>query len=96
MVTAVPFFGGDIALWIWGGYAVGNITLKRIFCVHFLCPFIILGLVLLHLVFLHEGGSGNPLGLDRDCNLVRFHSFFTVKDLVGVFGMCAFAISLIS
>jgi len=86
MVTAIPVFGGDVAIWIWGGYAVGNITLKRIFRVHFLIPFVILGLFILHLVFLHETGSGNPLGLDRDCNLVRFHRFFRAKDLVGVSG----------
>nr|YP_010151028.1 cytochrome b [Amusium pleuronectes]QQV73588.1 cytochrome b [Amusium pleuronectes] len=88
MVTAVPLFGSDIAMWIWGGYAVGNITLKRFFSLHFLMPFVILGIFFLHLAFLHVSGSGNPLGLDSDCSLVRFHSFFTVKDLVGVSGGC--------
>nr|YP_010133200.1 cytochrome b [Azumapecten farreri]ABQ96655.1 cytochrome b [Azumapecten farreri] len=88
MVTAIPVVGKDIAIWIWGGYAVGNITLKRLFSVHFLIPFIILAVFFLHLNFLHESGSGNPLGVDTDCCLVRFHSFFTVKDLVGVLGSC--------
>ncbi|YP_001083065.4 cytochrome b (mitochondrion) [Mizuhopecten yessoensis] len=89
MVTAIPVVGGDVAMWVWGGYAVGNITLKRLFSVHFLLPFIILAVFFLHLNFLHESGSGNPLGVDTDCCLVRFHSFFTVKDMVGVMGGCA-------
>jgi len=89
IVTAIPVVGGDVAMWVWGGYAVGNITLKRLFRVHFLLPFIILAVFFLHLNFLHERGSGNPLGVDTDCCLVRFHRFFTVKDIVGVMGGCA-------
>lgn len=73
---------------MWGGYAVGNITLKRLFRVHFILPFVIVGLAGLHLAFLHTTGSGNPLGVDRDCRLVRFHRFYTVKDLVGVIVGC--------
>nr|YP_003058258.1 cytochrome b [Argopecten irradians irradians]ABH07599.1 cytochrome b [Argopecten irradians irradians]ALA07914.1 cytochrome b [Argopecten irradians irradians]AOR53761.1 cytochrome b [Argopecten irradians] len=96
MVTAVPVFGGDIAMWVWGGYAVGNITLKRLFSIHFLLPFVILGVFFLHLIFLHVTGSGNPLGLDSECNLVRFHSFFTVKDLVGVSGGLLIVVFMIS
>ncbi|YP_010576135.1 cytochrome b (mitochondrion) [Ylistrum balloti] len=88
MVTAIPLVGGDIAMWVWGGYAVGNVTLKRLFSLHFLMPFVIMGIFFLHLIFLHSTGSGNPLGLDSDCSLVRFHSFFTVKDLVGVCLSC--------
>nr|YP_010316006.1 cytochrome b [Mimachlamys varia]UNA71548.1 cytochrome b [Mimachlamys varia] len=88
MVTAIPVVGKDIAVWVWGGYAVGNVTLKRVFSIHFILPFIILCLFMLHMSFLHETGSGNPLGVDTDCCLVRFHSFYTVKDLVGVLGSC--------
>nr|YP_272043.1 cytochrome b [Placopecten magellanicus]AAZ06456.1 cytochrome b apoenzyme [Placopecten magellanicus] len=96
MVTAIPKVGGEVAMWVWGGYAVGNITLKRLFSVHFLLPFVILAVVLLHLLFLHSSGSGNPLGLDSDCSLVRFHSFFSVKDLLGVSGGCCFLIFMVS
>lgn len=59
-------------------------TLKRFFCVHFTVPYIILGAVLGHLVLLHERGSGNPLGVDRDSRLVRFHTYYTLKDACGV------------
>nr|AGR50847.1 cytochrome b [Mimachlamys senatoria] len=88
MVTAIPVVGKDVAIWVWGGYAVGNITLKRLFSVHFILPFVMVGLAVLHLAFLHTTGSGNPLGVDSDCSLVRFHSFYTVKDLVGVMAGC--------
>nr|YP_002332289.1 cytochrome b [Mimachlamys nobilis]ACJ64169.1 cytochrome b [Mimachlamys nobilis] len=84
MVTAIPVVGKDVAIWIWGGYAVGNVTLKRLFSVHFIFPFVMVGLAVLHLAFLHTTGSGNPLGVDTGCSLVRFHSFYSVKDLVGV------------
>lgn len=68
---------------MWGGFAVDNATLTRFFSLHFLLPFAILGLVVLHLLFLHESGSNNPLGINRDSDKVPFHPYHTYKDLVG-------------
>lgn len=68
---------------MWGGFAVDNATLVRFFSLHFLVPFVILGLTVLHLLFLHERGSNNPLGLRRDRDKVPFHSYYRFKDLVG-------------
>lgn len=74
---------------------MGNATLKRLFRIHFILPFIILAVFFLHLRFLHTTGSGNPLGVDTDCSLIRFHRFFTVKDLVGVSIGCCFLVFVV-
>nr|NP_957765.2 cytochrome b [Ophiopholis aculeata] len=83
LVTAVPYIGGDIVQWIWGGFSVDNATLHRFFVFHFLFPFILAFLSDLHLLFLHETGSNNPLGLPSDCDKTPFHVYFTSKDVVG-------------
>nr|WBP69649.1 cytochrome b [Propeamussium sp. mt1] len=84
-LTVIPYVGEGIAMWFWGGYAVGGITLKRIFSIHFVLPFVIAGVIVLHLGFLHVVGSSNPLGVDSDDGVsVRFHRLFFLKDLVGV------------
>ena len=85
LVTVIPYVGHDVAEWIWGDYSLGNLTLKRFFCVHFTAPYLILLVAAGHLLILHETGSGNPLGVDRDSRLVRFHRYYTLKDLCGVF-----------
>nr|YP_010958759.1 cytochrome b [Lima vulgaris]WNB40319.1 cytochrome b [Lima vulgaris] len=85
MVTVIPYIGGSLAELIWGGYGVGNPTLKRFFVLHFLLPFVIVVFAVVHLSFLHESGSNNPLGISADYYLVRFHSYYTVKDLAGVY-----------
>ena len=68
---------------MWGGFAVDNATLTRFFALHFLLPFILAGISILHLLFLHETGSNNPLGVNRDAQKVPFHRYYTFKDLVG-------------
>lgn len=83
LVSAVPYVGKRIVEWLWGGFAVDNATLNRFFAFHFLLPFIILGASVLHLLFLHQTGSNNPLGLVSDSNKVPFHIYYTVKDAVG-------------
>nr|UEP17960.1 cytochrome b [Ophiocreas oedipus] len=83
LVTAVPYIGSDIVQWIWGGFSVDNPTLHRFFVFHFLFPIILGFLSLIHLLFLHETGSNNPLGLSSDYDKVTFHIYFTSKDLVG-------------
>nr|QNV11922.1 cytochrome b [Pisaura mirabilis] len=83
LLSAVPYIGTMLVEWIWGGFAVGNPTLIRFFAFHFVLPFIILFVVLLHLLFLHELGSGNPLGLSSNDKLV-FHPYYSVKDIYGL------------
>lgn len=83
LVTAVPYIGGDIVQWIWGGFSVENPTLHRFFVFHFLFPFILAFLSVLHLLFLHETGSNNPFGLPSDRDKVPFHVYFSSKDVVG-------------
>lgn len=84
LATAVPYAGKDIVLWLWGGYAVGNATLKRFFVLHFILPFILAALRVLHLFFLHVTGSNNPLGINRDVDKIPFHPYYLVKDLFGI------------
>ncbi len=61
-----------------------NATLTRFFALHFLLPFIISGLSIIHLLFLHTTGSNNPLGLDRNYDKIPFHPYFSIKDLIGI------------
>nr|YP_010890507.1 cytochrome b [Colpocephalum eucarenum]WIM51513.1 cytochrome b [Colpocephalum eucarenum] len=84
LISAVPIFGGMIVEWVWGGFSVSEPTLTRFFSFHFLLPFVGLMLVGIHLMFLHETGSKNPLGLMMNSDKIFFHPFFTVKDILGV------------
>nr|ALQ78697.1 cytochrome b [Potomida littoralis] len=83
LLSVIPHFGNLLVSWIWGGFTVANATLNRFFVFHFFLPFMILGIVCIHLMLLHENGSNNPLGLSSDTSLISFHPFYTVKDLVG-------------
>ena len=83
LVTAIPYVGNDIVLWIWGGFSVENPTLHRFFVFHFLLPFVLAFLTVLHILFLHETGSNNPLGLSSDYDKVSFHTYYTRKDVLG-------------
>jgi len=83
LFSAIPYIGTNLVEWIWGGFAVDNATLNRFFALHFILPFIILVIVVLHLLFLHQTGSNNPLGLNADSNRIPFHSYFSIKDALG-------------
>nr|YP_009170140.1 cytochrome b [Panulirus cygnus]ALE28931.1 cytochrome b [Panulirus cygnus] len=83
LFSAIPFIGTDLVQWIWGGFSVGNATLTRFFTLHFLLPFVVLALSSVHIVFLHQSGSGNPLGISSQPDKVPFHPYFSFKDLVG-------------
>nr|UGS80436.1 cytochrome b [Lachesilla sp. Lasp7Q] len=83
LVSAIPYIGNSIVQWLWGGFAVDNATLTRFFTFHFLFPFIITALVMIHLLFLHQTGSSNPLGLSMNIDKMSFHPYFSFKDLVG-------------
>lgn len=83
LLSAIPYLGIDIVGWLWGGFSVSNATLVRFYAFHFLFPIIIAVLSLVHLLYLHESGSRNPLGISSDCDVIKFHPYFSVKDLVG-------------
>lgn len=83
LLSAVPYLGTDLVQWIWGGFAVDKATLTRFFTFHFLFPFIIAAITIIHLLFLHQTGSNNPLGLNSDLDKIPFHPYFSVKDILG-------------
>nr|YP_010937964.1 cytochrome b [Pegasus laternarius]WKY95819.1 cytochrome b [Pegasus laternarius] len=83
LLSAIPYVGGGLVQWIWGGFSVDNATLSRFFTFHFLLPFIIMAATIIHLLFLHETGSNNPVGLNSDADKVSFHPYFSYKDLLG-------------
>nr|YP_009712016.1 cytochrome b [Gastrophysa polygoni]QGA74026.1 cytochrome b [Gastrophysa polygoni] len=87
LVSAIPYLGTMIVQWIWGGFAVDNATLTRFFTFHFILPFIISALVMIHLLFLHQTGSNNPLGITMNIDKVPFHPYFTFKDILGMLMM---------
>nr|AFG19457.1 cytochrome b [Pelates octolineatus]AFG19458.1 cytochrome b [Pelates sexlineatus] len=83
LLSAFPYVGNTLVQWIWGGFSVDNATLTRFFAFHFLLPFVIAGLTMIHLLFLHETGSNNPLGLNSNADKISFHPYFSYKDLLG-------------
>nr|YP_010946581.1 cytochrome b [Margattea concava]WGO57299.1 cytochrome b [Margattea concava] len=83
LLSAIPYIGIDLVQWVWGGFAVDNATLNRFFTFHFLLPFIISAMVMIHLLFLHQTGSNNPLGLNSNIDKIPFHPYFSAKDLLG-------------
>nr|ABF02269.2 cytochrome b [Philypnodon grandiceps] len=92
LLSAVPYVGNTLVQWIWGGFSVDNATLTRFFTFHFLLPFIVAAVTILHLLFLHETGSNNPIGLNSDADKIPFHPYFTYKDLLG-FGIMLLALT---
>lgn len=83
LLSAIPYIGPILVEWIWGGFAVDNATLNRFFAFHFLLPFVVAALSAIHLIFLHQTGSNNPLGVSADSDKVPFHIYHTMKDTVG-------------
>nr|YP_010895195.1 cytochrome b [Neoplesia analis]WJW73734.1 cytochrome b [Neoplesia analis] len=83
LLSAIPYLGTDLVQWIWGGFAVDNPTLTRFFTFHFILPFIVLAMVMIHLLFLHQTGSNNPMGLNSNLDKIPFHPYFSYKDIVG-------------
>jgi len=95
LLSAIPYIGNTLVQWIWGGFSIDNATLNRFFTFHFLFPFIIAGLTLIHLLFLHETGSTNPLGLNSNIDKISFHPYFAYKDLLG-FATLIFALTTLT
>lgn len=85
LVSAIPYIGTEIVQWLWGGFAVDNATLTRFFSFHFLLPFLVIAFTMIHLLFLHQTGSNNPLGINRNIDKIPFHPFFSFKDIFGFF-----------
>nr|QOZ41285.1 cytochrome b [Tupaia montana] len=95
LLSAIPYVGTDLVEWIWGGFSVDKATLTRFFAFHFILPFIITALVIVHLLFLHETGSNNPLGINSDADKIPFHPYYTIKDILGVVALLAVLLSLV-
>jgi ubiquinol-cytochrome c reductase cytochrome b subunit len=91
LFSAIPLVGDSIVTWLWGGFSVSNPTLNRFFSLHYLLPFVLVGVVFLHVVALHITGSNNPLGIDVKSpqDTLPFHPYYTMKDSVG---MCVYLI----
>src|SRR3546814_366225 len=86
LFSAIPLVGDDIVTWLWGGFSVANPTLNRFYALHYLLPFVIVGVVVLHILALHVTGSNNPDGIDvkGPQDTVPFNPYFTAKDSVGL------------
>lgn len=82
--SAIPYIGKNIVFWIWGGFSVGKPTLSRFFAIHFILPFILCGLVIIHLILLHIKGSNSPLGIKNNYDFTSFHPYFIIKDFYGL------------
>jgi ubiquinol-cytochrome c reductase cytochrome b subunit len=85
LFSAIPVVGDAIVTWLWGGYSVDNPTLNRFFALHYLLPFIIVGIVVIHIIALHVPGSSNPSGVEPKTSkdTIPFHPYYTVKDVFG-------------
>nr|YP_008815572.1 cytochrome b [Aetobatus flagellum]AGY96941.1 cytochrome b [Aetobatus flagellum] len=85
LLSALPYIGDTLVQWVWGGFSIDNATLTRFFTFHFLLPFVIVALTMIHLLFLHDTGSNNPIGLPSDMDKIPFHPYYSFKDLLGFF-----------
>nr|YP_009509487.1 cytochrome b [Proechimys brevicauda]AST23864.1 cytochrome b [Proechimys brevicauda] len=95
LLSAIPYIGPTLVEWIWGGFSVDKATLTRFFAFHFVLPFIITAMVMIHLLFLHETGSNNPSGLNSDSDKIPFHPYYTIKDILGFLFMLLILMTLI-
>nr|AAS45152.1 cytochrome b [Geomys texensis texensis] len=95
LLSAIPYIAQDLVEWIWGGFSVDKATLTRFFAFHFILPFIIAALAMVHLLFLHETGSNNPMGIPSDCGKVPFHPYYTPKDFLGAIMLLMLFLTLV-
>nr|YP_010535270.1 cytochrome b [Megacopta cribriella]UYA97731.1 cytochrome b [Megacopta cribriella] len=84
LLSSIPYLGNSLVKWLWGGFSVDNATLTRFFTLHFMLPFLISGMVMIHLLFLHQTGSNNPMGLNSNYDKSPFHPYFSIKDIMGM------------
>nr|YP_011017314.1 cytochrome b [Amblyomma argentinae]WQF68977.1 cytochrome b [Amblyomma argentinae] len=90
LISAIPYLGQSITYWVWGGFSVDNNTLIRFFSLHFILPFILLMMSVIHIILIHEKGSSNPIGSSLNIDKITFHPYFTIKDLMGISMMFLF------
>lgn len=83
LFSALPYIGTELVQWIWGGFAVDNATLTRFFAFHFMLPFLVAAATIVHIIFLHQSGANNPLGVISKIDKIPFHPYFTLKDIIG-------------
>nr|AAL83223.1 cytochrome b [Pseudois nayaur] len=83
LLSEIPYIGTNLVEWIWGGFSVEKANLTRFFAFHFILPFIIMALAMVHLLFLHETGSNYPTGIPSDTDKIPFHPYYTIKDILG-------------
>nr|WGJ64182.1 cytochrome b [Trinomys albispinus minor]WGJ64187.1 cytochrome b [Trinomys albispinus minor]WGJ64188.1 cytochrome b [Trinomys albispinus minor]WGJ64190.1 cytochrome b [Trinomys albispinus minor]WGJ64191.1 cytochrome b [Trinomys albispinus minor] len=95
LLSAIPYIGPTLVEWIWGGFSVDKATLTRFFAFHFILPFMVTAMVMIHLLFLHETGSNNPSGLNSDSDKIPFHPYYTIKDILGLLLMLLALFTLI-
>nr|Q85PN7.1 RecName: Full=Cytochrome b; AltName: Full=Complex III subunit 3; AltName: Full=Complex III subunit III; AltName: Full=Cytochrome b-c1 complex subunit 3; AltName: Full=Ubiquinol-cytochrome-c reductase complex cytochrome b subunit [Crossarchus obscurus]AAN85620.1 cytochrome b [Crossarchus obscurus] len=95
LLSAIPYIGTNLVEWIWGGFSVDKATLTRFFAFHFILPFIISALAVMHLLFLHETGSNNPSGISSNSDKIPFHPYYTIKDILGLLIMLAMLMTLV-
>nr|YP_009973293.1 cytochrome b [Chinapotamon maolanense]QNH92744.1 cytochrome b [Chinapotamon maolanense] len=94
LFSAIPLIGTDLVQWIWGGFSVDNATLTRFFTFHFLLPFLVAAFSMIHIMFLHQAGANNPMGISTQMDKVPFHPYFTFKDIVGFIFLMLFLLIL--
>ena len=95
LLSAIPYVGADIVQWVWGGFSVSNATLNRFFSLHYLFPFFLAALGVVHLICLHVDGSNNPIGVRSDLDKVPFHPYYTSKDWFGIVALVLFFCTLV-
>nr|ANC65485.1 cytochrome b [Hirudo medicinalis] len=95
LLSTIPYSGTNIVEWIWGGFSISNPTLTRFFSIHFILPFIMILVIVLHLLFLHQTGSNNPLGFNSDSDRIMFHPYYSIKDLLGFVMALGFMLYLV-
>lgn len=85
LFSAIPFIGKELVELIWGGFSVGYPTIQRFFALHYLLPFVLAALTIMHLMALHSHASSNPIGLTANIDRIGMHPYFIFKDLITVF-----------
>ena len=95
IISIIPIFGQHLVIWVWGGFAVGGATLTRFYGLHFLLPFVIAALAVLHLLILHRTGSSNPVGVDSSLDQIKFFPYFFLKDTLIFLSFMAFFIYVV-
>ena len=93
--SAIPYIGNNIVLWLWGGFSVGKATLNRFYSLHYLLPFILSAIIIIHIFLLHEKGSSISIGIGANSDKIPFHPYFIYKDIYGFILFISFLLVLI-